>query len=408
MTLQQLEYIIAVEKYRSFVDAADDCGVTQSTLSLMVKKLEDELDVKIFNRDKHPVTVTEVGKDVISEAKLIMFHARQIKELTNIERELSSGDLNIALNTTVAPVLMAGMFKYLTIFHPDIMLRMEEMLTDTIVSKLKKAEIDMGILNYPVKDPDLLEIPLYHERFFAYVSPKNEAMLQKEHFELEELLEHPVWIMKDGIRLFDRSMLRSDETLTFEKVYEGGRVVILIQIVNENGGITIVPETHAALMSEELRANLRPIVNPEPKRTIGLAFRKDFIHERMMNIVVKAIKRRCLTTWFARTICGYNSAVKASAICSSHCWSVASKVDRCSLSMSSTPTTSPFLISGTTISLFDSELHAMWPGNCSTSSTTMVRFSFHAVPHTPLPKPMRVQATGPWNGPSTNCPSMIR
>ena len=290
MTLQQLEYIIAVEKYRSFVDAADDCGVTQSTLSLMVKKLEDELDVKIFNRDKHPVTVTEVGKDVISEAKLIMFHARQIKELTNIERELSSGDLNIALNTTVAPVLMAGMFKYLTIFHPDIMLRMEEMLTDTIVSKLKKAEIDMGILNYPVKDPDLLEIPLYHERFFAYVSPKNEAMLQKEHFELEELLEHPVWIMKDGIRLFDRSMLRSDETLTFEKVYEGGRVVILIQIVNENGGITIVPETHAALMSEELRANLRPIVNPEPKRTIGLAFRKDFIHERMMNIVVKAIK----------------------------------------------------------------------------------------------------------------------
>ena len=290
MTLQQLEYIIAVEKYGYFVDAAEACGVTQSTLSLMVKKLEEELDVKIFNRDTHPVTTTEVGKSVISEAKLMAFHARQIKELTTIERELSTGDLSIALTATVAPILMAGMFKYLTLYHPDIRLRMEEMISTTIAAKLKKAEIDMGILNYPVNDPDLLEIPLYHERFLAYVSPKENTMLQVESFEMEELMDKPLWMMKDGIRLFDRSMLRSSEPLSYEKMYEGGRVIILIQIVNENGGITIVPETHAKLMSEAVRANLRPIVNPEPQRTIGLAFRKDFIHERMMNIVVKAIK----------------------------------------------------------------------------------------------------------------------
>ena len=166
---------------------------------------------------------------------------------------------------------------------------MEELMTSTILAKLKKAEIDMGILASPVNDPDLLEIPLYHERFFVYVSPED-AMMQQDSIERDHVLDHPVWIMKDGVRLFDRSMLRPDETFTYEKMYEGGRVGILIQIANENGGVTIIPETHIRFLTEPIRACLKPIVNPEPKRTICLAFRKDYIHEQIMNIVVKSIK----------------------------------------------------------------------------------------------------------------------
>jgi LysR family hydrogen peroxide-inducible transcriptional activator len=191
--------------------------------------------------------------------------------------------------TTVAPVLMAGMFKFAKLHYPALRLQMEELMTSTILAKLKKAEIDMGILASPVNDPDLLEIPLYHERFFVYVSPED-AMMQQDSIERNHVLDHPVWIMRDGVRLFDRSMLRPDETFTYEKMYEGGRVGILIQIANENGGVTIIPETHIRFLTEPIRACLKPIVNPEPKRTICLAFRKDYIHEQIMNIVVKSIK----------------------------------------------------------------------------------------------------------------------
>ena len=289
MTLQQLEYIIAVEQHGYFVNAADACGVTQSTLSLMIKKLEEELDVKIFNRDTHPVTVTEMGRRVIEEAKMAVYHTKQLLELTRTAKEQASGDLSIAMTTTVAPVLMPGLFHYMRTKNPAIRLRVEEMITATIITKLKKAEVDMGIVTYPVNDPDLLEVPLYHERFFAYVSPQD-AMYQVESIERSQLRQSKVWTMKDGVRLFDRSQVRSEEEIRYDKLFEGGRVGILIQIVNENGGITIVPESHLHLLPESVKDNIKPIVNPEPQRTIGLAFRKDYVHERMMNIVVKAIK----------------------------------------------------------------------------------------------------------------------
>ena len=289
MTLQQLEYIIAIEDHGYFVEAAEACGVTQSTMSLMVKKLEEELDVRIFNRETHPVSVTEIGRKIIDEARQVVYHSKQLVELTRSEKELSSGDLNIAMTTSVAPVLMADMFKFMRLRYPALRLRTEEMITTTILAKLKKAEIDMGILTAPVNDPDLLEIPLYYERFFAYVSPEN-AMARQENLERDHVLDNPVWIMRDGVRLFDRSMLRPGEAFTYEKMYEGGRVTILLQIANESGGITIIPETHIKFLSASMRKCLKPIVNPVPKRTICLAIRKDYIHEQIMNIVIRSIK----------------------------------------------------------------------------------------------------------------------
>ena len=126
MTLQQLEYIIAVEQHGYFVNAAEACGVTQSTLSLMIKKLEEELDVKIFNRDTHPVTVTEMGRKVIDEAKMAVFHTKQLVEMTRSAKEQASGDLSIAMTMTVAPVLMPGLFHYMWTKNPAIRLRVEE------------------------------------------------------------------------------------------------------------------------------------------------------------------------------------------------------------------------------------------------------------------------------------------
>ena len=288
MTLQQLRYIIAIDHYRHFGKAAEACHLTQSTLSLMVKKLEEELDVRLFDRDAHPVTPTEMGRKVIDRAKVVLYNAEQIAEMTRSEKEVLSGPLKIALISTVSPVLVPGLFKYFGQHYPSISLQTEEMLSSTIKDKLRKAEVDMGILTGPLNEPDLLEIPLYHEHFLAYVSPENPAYAL-ENIQTESLFRQPIWIIRDGLRLLNPGEF-SEKEFTYERFFEGGRVGVLIQVVNDNGGITIIPETHADLILYSQQRCLRPIVDPVPTRTISLAIRSDYIHEAKLNAVVDAIK----------------------------------------------------------------------------------------------------------------------
>ena len=289
MTLQQLRYIIAIDHYRHFGKAAEACGLTQSTLSLMVKKMEEELDVRLFDRDAHPVAPTAIGRKVIDRAKVVVYNAEQIVEMTRSEKETLAGPLKIALISTVSPVLVPGLFKHIGTRYPSIALQTEEMLTSTIKDKLRKAEVDMGILAGPVQDADLLEIPLYHERFLAYVSPDNPAYAQ-ESIRMETILGQPVWIIRDGLRQLDPSEQESGR-ITYDRFFEGGRVGILIQVVNDNGGLTIIPETHTGFILYSQQSCIRPIVDPEPGRTISLVVRSDYIHEAKLNAVVDAVKR---------------------------------------------------------------------------------------------------------------------
>ena len=289
MTLQQLRYIVAIDDYRHFGKAAEACGLTQSTLSLMVKKLEEELDVRLFDRDAHPVSPTEIGRKVIDQAKVVLYHVEQVAQLTRSEKESLSGPLRIALISTVSPVLIPGLFKYLGEQYPAISLHTEEMLTETILDRLRKAEVDMGILAGPVREPSLLEIPLYHERFLAYVSPDNPAYAQ-ESLRRETLAGQPLWIIRDGLRLLDTKDLKKGD-FTYERYFEGGRVGILIQVVNDNGGVTIIPETHQGFILYSQQHCIRPIVDPVPSRTISLVIRSDYIHEAKLNAVVDAVKR---------------------------------------------------------------------------------------------------------------------
>lgn len=289
MTLQQMEYIMAVEEYGHFGKAADACGITQPTLSLMIKKLEEELDVVIFDRDSHPVQPTEMGRKVIDKARIIIFNTKQLVEMTKTEKELASGEVRIAMISTVAPILIPGMFKYMCKKYPQVQPLVQEMLSENIIRHLKQAKLDMGVVVSPVNDPDLLEIPLFHEKFLAYVSPEY-PLYKKQALESTKLLNHPVWIMKDGLRQFDRSMLAQGERFSYDKMYEGGRAGTLIFIVNEIGGMTILPELHRNLILYSMQDNLRPIVNPEVSRTISLVIRKDYVHERMLDIFIEAVK----------------------------------------------------------------------------------------------------------------------
>ena len=288
MTIHQLKYIIAIDQYRHFGKAAEACGLTQSTLSLMVKKLEEELDVLIFDRDAHPVVPTEIGRRIIDQAKVVMYNVGQISQITGSEKSTLSGSLKIAVISTVSPVLIPGLYKYFGEHYPAISLQTGEMLSETILDKLRKAEVDMGILAGPLNDSDFLEIPLYHERFLAYISPDNPAYALDE-IRTDKLFEQPIWIISEGLRQLAPGDINESD-FTYERFFEGGRVGILIQVVNDNGGLTIIPETHAGFILYSQQHCIRPIVNPEPRRTISLAIRRDYIHEAKLNSVVDAVK----------------------------------------------------------------------------------------------------------------------
>ncbi len=289
MTLQQLEYVLAVNQHRHFVKAAQSCGVTQSTLSSMIHKLEEELDIVIFDRNSHPIRPTLVGEDVIRQAQVVVFNARQLSEMTMSEKRRATGELKIGVTPTIAPYIVPKMFKYLRQHYPDITLRPIELHRPGTAGRLKNAEIDIAIMSMPEKDPDLLDIPLYREHFVAYVSPTDPLYSEKEIC-YQDLPQERAWALKNEIcfqRQVDNTNICSGLTVTS---YESGSLVTLFCLVDELGGFTAVPELHIPLLAPSRRKHIRPFVNPTPTRTVSMFVRRDYVRETMLNAVADAIK----------------------------------------------------------------------------------------------------------------------
>ena len=289
MTLQQLEYVLAVYKYRHFAKAAESCGVTQSTLSLMVHKLEEELDIVVFDRNSHPVVPTMAGEDVIKQAQVVIYNARQLKEMTLSERKRVSGDIHMAITPTVAPYVIPKMFSCLRQYYPDLNLLPIELRRKNTVERLKNAEIDMAIMSMPQKDDMLLEIPLYQEKFLAYVSP-TDPLYKEDEVCYATMPRERLWSLMDEIcfqHQVDNPGGIGDDSATG---YESGSLMTLMRIVEENGGFTILPELHYSMISAPRRQHTRPLVNPTPTRQVSLFVRRDYVRETIVNIIADAIK----------------------------------------------------------------------------------------------------------------------
>lgn len=289
MTLQQMEYIVAVDKYRHFAKAAESCGISQSTLSSLVQKLEIELDVTIFDRNSHPVKPTAVGEEIISRAKLLLFNAAQVKELVATRKGESVGKVSLGITSTVAPYLLPKMLKYLSANHPDIELHVEEARVSTLVSQLERGELDIALLATPLNNGDLLEIPVYQERLMAYVSP-DEPIYNDPDLQTGRLPVESVWVLREGYcpnrGVFPFCNYRAEH----QAVYEAGSVETLIKIVDENGGYAIIPELHVPLLRKCQQSNVRVLTNPEPSREIAFVVHRNFVRERLLNILADAIR----------------------------------------------------------------------------------------------------------------------
>lgn len=289
MNIQQLEYIVALDKHRHFQRAAEACGVSQPTLSALIQKLEEELDLTLFDRKSHPINTTESGRAVVDQARVILFNIAQLREMTRSEKELNSGIVRIGVIPTVAPYILPRLFKQMQQMFPQIELRALELRTAVIIEQLRKAELDMAILATPLEQPDFLEIPLYYEKFAAYVSP-TEELYGKEEIAAHEMPTEHLWVLKEGHCMRNQVFNFCQTQSTYSTTYEAGSIDTLIKIVDENGGYTVIPELHLPLLHDKQQQHIRPLTAPTPVREISLVIRQDYVRERLINSVADAVK----------------------------------------------------------------------------------------------------------------------
>ena len=282
--------MLALDKTRHFVRAAEMCGVTQPTLSAMVQKLEDELDCRIFDRSTHPLVPTEVGQQIINQAQVVMYHVNQLKENVQTQKGTLKGNLNLAMIPTVAPYLLPQFISVFKQDYADITLKVTEMRTEDVIQKLQTAEIDMAILSTPLNDPKILEVPLYYEKFVVYIAP-TEPMYKNKEISSQEMPLENLWVLEEGHCLRNQVFNFCNRKVHQSSVYEAGSIDTLVKIVDVNGGYTIIPELHINLLTDKQKENLRSLIQPEAIREISLIIRHDYVREGMMNAVANSIKK---------------------------------------------------------------------------------------------------------------------
>lgn len=289
MTLQQLEYVVAVDKHRHFVRAAKECSVTQSTLSSMIQKLEAELDVVIFNRKAHPVEPTELGVQIIKQAKVLLHNASQLHELTLSEKQQCSGKVRLGIIPTIAPYIVPSLIEYIHTEHPSINLTIIENTTANLIKALEAAEVDMALLATPLEQIGLLEVPIYYEKFIGYVA-EDSPLFDKDYIEAHDISSHNMWVLKEGHCLRNQVINFCENDSSHSTIYEAGSIDTLIRIVDKNGGHTIIPELHTASLNQAQRRRVRRIKSPEPLREVSLTIREDYVREKILNIIAQGVK----------------------------------------------------------------------------------------------------------------------
>lgn len=295
MNIQQLEYIIAVDNYRHFSKAAEASFVTQPTLSMMIQKLEEELGVKIFDRSQLPVQPTEIGTRIINQARVAVAQVNQIKEIIQEEKGIVKGIFRLGIIPTISPYLLPKLMQIHSENKFDIRIVISELTTDQILKGLANDSLDGGILATPLKETSITEHPIYYERFFAYVSPREKALYAKTALDESDLNTAKLWLL-DEVHCFRTQILhlcqlkkrRGGNQSIFS--YEAGSIDTLIHIVDSNEGLTVIPEMAIANLSEAQKKHVRPFKNSTPVREISLITRKEFFRERLLHILIDEVK----------------------------------------------------------------------------------------------------------------------
>ncbi|PCJ96538.1 MAG: DNA-binding transcriptional regulator OxyR [Flavobacteriaceae bacterium] len=277
MTITQLQYVLAVAEYQNFTLAAEKSFVTQPTLSMQVQKLEDELDVLIFDRSKKPIKVTEVGKKIVAQAKNIVNEANRIKDIVDQEKGFIGGEYVLGIIPTVMPTLLPMFLKTFIKKYPKVNLIIKEQSTESLIRNLQDGHIDGAIAATPLEIEFIKERPLYYEPFVGYV-PNHHRLKDKKTLSPEDLNVEDVLLLQDGhcfrdgvINLCKASKRQGNDHFQLQS----GSFETLVNLSNEGLGMTLLPYLNTLELDENKKQHLKHFNNPPPAREISLIYHKN-------------------------------------------------------------------------------------------------------------------------------------
>ena len=299
MNLQQLEYIIALDRTKSFSKAAEMCFVTQATLSTMVKRLEEELEVVIFDRKSNPIVTTDCGQDIIDIAKKVVFHTNQIRNLAFQVKGKIEGQISIGVIPTIANSLLEIIIRPLINKYPDLQLKVIEITTDNILRQLKEGSIDAGIIaTSPRHLADFEAEILYYEELLLFGNTDK----QRKFFMPEEVVKNKVWLLEEGHCLRDQiiSLCSLKQKKTNENFqFEANSIETLLNMVDNFGGLTLVPELYVKQMTRERREKVIAFKAPHPVREVSLIYYRPYAKYRLTQLLsgeIRALVKPLLST----------------------------------------------------------------------------------------------------------------
>jgi len=301
MTITQLTYVLAVAEYKNFTKASEKVFVTQPTLSMQVQKLEEELNVKIFDRTKKPIKLTPVGEKIIEQAKNIVNESVRIQDIVDQQKGFVGGEFKLGIIPTVMPTLLPMFLNNFVKKYPKINLKIEELHTDVIIEKLKDGHLDAGIAATPLADEKIIERPLYYEPFMAYIPPQHRLYKQKELVS-DDLDVDEVLLLEDGHCFKDNilNLCKSVQNHPDQKKFylESGSFETLIKLSDEGLGMTLLPYLHTLDLKSEKQDHVKFFKKPYPSREISIVHHQNelkshiikALHDSINSIVKAAIQ----------------------------------------------------------------------------------------------------------------------
>lgn len=291
-SLTQLGYVMAVHKAGHFARAAEQCGVTQPTLSMQIQKFEEDLGVIIFDRSKKPILLTTVGERLIEQIQLILFEAKKLDDMVRSGADGQiRGDLVVGVIPTVAPYVLPRLLPILEKSYPEMKLRILELQTRRIVDALGTDEIDVGLLATPLKIPKIFEYPLFYEPFHVFCR-KDHELAKLKRVKYASLKHGDIWLLEEGHCLRHQildvcSIRRSSDGESRRFKFESGSLETLKSLVSSYGGYTLLPQ----LATGDLAPGtlLVPFERPIPAREIGLVYRREHYKSRMIEALGESI-----------------------------------------------------------------------------------------------------------------------
>lgn len=291
MTLQQLEYIVAVDRFRHFAKAAAHCHVTQPTLSAMVQKLEEELEVRLFDRSRQPVCVTRAGAAVVAQARRVLEEAERVKGIVGEEKGSLAGPFRLGILPTIAPYLLPRFLPQTARRYPEMDVRVVEMKTEHVKRALLHGEIDAGIVAAVPGLADFREGTLFYEAFCVYVS-EGSRLAGSEVVRTADLRGEQLWLLDEG-HCFRDQLLRFCQLKSAQasqQAYRLGSMETFMRMVEGGRGVTFIPQLAVLQLADTQKRLVRPFAVPRPARKIELVTRPDYVRLTLLRTLVQEIR----------------------------------------------------------------------------------------------------------------------